>query len=151
MAGHSARQLLRPTLGDRLREASTASRVVTLSIKPRSAIMLAGQAGVVTWVDDANVMATSSAFGEAAPPAVQTWISAHPRTALRGEVWRPMAPAAQYTGLDDGPGEAPPRGWTSVFPHPCPGRRGRPTRGSSRSGRPARMPMPIWVSWRPPS
>lgn len=125
-AGHSGRQLLRPTLGDRLREAGAASRVVTLSIKPRSAIMLAGQAGIVTWVDDANVMATSSAFGESAHPAVKAWIDAHPRTARRGEVWRPMAAADQYTGLDDGPGEAPPRGWTTTFPHPLSGAPGTP-------------------------
>ena len=49
-----------PTLGDRLRAASPASRVVTLSMKPRSTVMLAGHGGTaVTWFGDSNAWATS--------------------------------------------------------------------------------------------
>src|SRR5262245_12325733 len=43
--GHSGHRLRVPTLGDRLREASPQSRVVTLSMKPRSTVMLAGHGG----------------------------------------------------------------------------------------------------------
>ena len=124
--GHSATQLLVPTIGDRLREKSPASRVVTLSMKPRSAIMLAGRRGVVSWLDDHDVWATSTAYAEAPDPTVQAFIAANPRERLRQEVWSRLHAPDAYTGLDDAPGEAPPRGWTRVFPHPLAGAPGTP-------------------------
>ena len=80
--GHSAVQLLVPTMADRLRASSPASKVVSLSIKPRSAIMMVGKAGVVTWTDDHNRWATSTAYSSAPDPDVQAFIQSHPR--LRG-------------------------------------------------------------------
>ena len=124
--GHSATQLLVPTMGDRLREKSPASRVVTLSMKPRSAVMLAGHRGVVSWLDDRDVWATSTAYAEAPNPTVQAFITANPRERLRQEVWSRLHGPDAYTGKDDAPGEAPPRGWTPVFPHPLAGAPGTP-------------------------
>ena len=108
--GHSATQLLVPTMGDRLREKSPSSRVVTLSMKPRSAVMLAGHRGVVSWLDDHDVWATSTAYAETPVPTVQAFITANPRERLRQEVWTRLHGADAYTGKDDAPGEAPPRG-----------------------------------------
>lgn len=119
--GHSAVQLLVPTMADRLRAASPASRVVSLSIKPRSAIMMVGKGGVVTWTDDHNKWATSTAFASAPDPDVQAFISAHPRLPVRNETWRRLLDDRRYTGADDGIGEKPPRGWTALFPHPMAG------------------------------
>jgi len=119
--GHSAVQLLVPTMADRLRETSPAARVVSLSIKPRSAIMMAGKGGVVTWTDDHNKWATSTAYSAAPDPDVQAFVNAHPRLALRGEVWQRLLEAERYTGVDDGMGEKPPSGWTTQFPHPMAG------------------------------
>lgn len=119
--GHSARELLVPTMADRLRQASPQSRVVSVSIKPRSAIMLAGNGGVVSWLDDHNVWATSSAFAPAPDPDVQAFVSAHPRAALRDQVWDRGSDPSWYTGTDAAVGETPPRGWTAEFPHPLAG------------------------------
>lgn len=119
--GHSSTQLLVPTMADRLREISPASRVVTLSTKPRSAIMLAGKSGVVTWLDDHNWWATSTAFMTAPDPDVQAFVRAHPRSALRSVVWEKVGDPSIYTGEDAGIGERPPAGWTTTFPHPLAG------------------------------
>lgn len=126
VVGHSPRELRVPTLADRLRARSPASRVVTLSMKPRSAIMLAGKGGIVTWLDDRNVWATSTAFSETAHPAVQAFVDAHPRSVARGEVWDRLLSPEAYKGSDAGVGEAPPRGWTPSFPHPLAGAPGTP-------------------------
>jgi arylsulfatase A-like enzyme len=119
--GHSAAQLRVPTLADRLRAASPSSRVVTLSIKPRSAIMLAGRAGVVTWVDDRNRWATSTAYAAAPDPDVQAFVTAHPRTSVKDQVWHRLLDDDQYAGSDTAVGEKPPTGWTPEFPHPMAG------------------------------
>ncbi|MDH4063046.1 MAG: alkaline phosphatase family protein, partial [Acidobacteriota bacterium] len=124
--GHSARELRAPTLADRLRERTPASRVVTLSIKPRSAVMLAGHAGVVTWLDDKYVWATSTAFAPSPNPDVQAFVTAHPLDALRDTVWTRVDDPSHYTGLDDGVGEASPGGWSTGFPHPLAGAPGTP-------------------------
>lgn len=122
--GHSAVQLAVPSLGDRLRARSPASRVVTLSNKPRSAVMLAGHGGLVTWRDDEDVWATSTAFAAAPDPAVQAFVTAHPTAADRDIVWERLLDPSAYTGDDDAAGEAPPRGWTRTFPHPLAGEPG---------------------------
>jgi Type I phosphodiesterase / nucleotide pyrophosphatase len=119
--GHSARELLVPTMADRLRQASPQSRVVSVSLKPRSAIMLAGSGGVVSWLDDHNVWATSSAFAKAPDPDVQAFVDAHSRAALREQVWDRSSDPSWYTGTDAAVGERPPRGWTAEFPHPLAG------------------------------
>jgi predicted AlkP superfamily pyrophosphatase or phosphodiesterase len=119
--GHSAVQLLVPTMADRLRSQSAASRVVSLSTKPRSAIMMAGTGGVVTWTDDHNRWATSTAFATTPDADVQAFVQAHPRAALRDHIWVRLLDEGRYTGLDRGVGEKPPTGWTAEFPHPLAG------------------------------
>jgi predicted AlkP superfamily pyrophosphatase or phosphodiesterase len=125
--GHSAVQLAAPTLADRLRERSPGSRVVTLSVKPRSAVMLAGHGGIATWRDDNNVWASSTAF--AAPdPDVRAFFESEPVEKERTLVWERLQDASAYSGADDAPGEAPPAGWTAAFPHPLSGAAGTPER-----------------------
>ena len=64
--GDSSHGLLLPTFADEMRT-QRGSRVVTLSLKPRSAIMLAGRAGdAVTWLTPSlDGWQTSSAFSSA--------------------------------------------------------------------------------------
>lgn len=120
---HSAHMLQAPTLGDRLRARTPGARVVTLSLKARSAIMLAGQAGAaVTWYADG--WATSSAYASAPVPEVAAWIAAHPVDRDRGAVWDRVLPLERYPTEDDAAGERPPNGWTRTFPHVLPGREG---------------------------
>jgi predicted AlkP superfamily pyrophosphatase or phosphodiesterase len=120
--GHSARRLRTPTIGDRLRASSPMSRVVTLSMKPRSTVMLAGQGGTaVTWFADSNVWATSSAYAPNLLPEVQAFVDANPVEAYRKYVWERTRGLAEYAGADESPHERPRAGWSSTFPHPLAG------------------------------
>ncbi len=128
--GHSAYRLRIPSFGDRLRARWPDSRVVTLSMKPRSTVMLAGHGGTaVTWLSDANSWGTSTAYATEPVPAVQAYVDANPLERYRAEVWNPVNDVASYVGPDDGVGERGPSGWTPLFPHPLAGRPGtRPER-----------------------
>jgi hypothetical protein len=120
--GHSAFRLKVPTLADRLREMSPLSRVVTLSMKPRSTVMLAGHGGTaVTWFADANSWATSSAFAPGPVPEVAAYVAAHPVEADREVVWTRTLDAGAYAMQDEVTFERPRPSWTSQFPHPLTG------------------------------
>lgn len=122
--GHSAARLMMPTLGDELRaQANGSSRVATFSVKPRSAIMLAGhRAEAVVWFDDRGAWATSAAYASAPVPFVEQFVQANPVERDANEVWTRALPEAQYLYEDDGIGERPPVGWTTTFPHALGGR-----------------------------
>jgi predicted AlkP superfamily pyrophosphatase or phosphodiesterase len=114
------------TLADRLR-AERSAHVVTLSAKARSAIMLAGHGGdAVTWLSEASdTWLTSSAFASAPVPEVARFIAAHPVAADFGKSWTP-SPATGDAAVDASPGERPPAGWKSTFPHVLNGTSGQP-------------------------
>ena len=126
---HSPRRLLTPTLADVLREQSpTGSRIISMSLKPRSAVTLAGQqADSVVWFDQSNDWATSTFYSDHPVPEVAQYISQHPVESDLGRIWSRLLPAARYRHDDDGLGESPPRVWTSVFPHPMNDGSGRAT------------------------
>lgn len=120
-AGHSAAALRVPTMAARLQVRWPAARVVTMSMKPRSAVMLAGTTATsVTWFGDAGGFESSTAFGRPRPE-VAAYVAAHPYTAARDDVWQRLLPVDTYTGVDDGVGERPDPGWTRTFPHPLAG------------------------------
>ena len=125
-AGDSAKYLLVPTLADQLREKSK-GRVVSLSLKPRSAIGMAGQgAGAVVWFDERGGWATSSAFAGAPVPFIERFIQTNPVSADYGKTWTPALQPSAYEHEDDRPGEKPPAGWDSTFPHPLGRAGGKP-------------------------
>jgi hypothetical protein len=126
--GHSASRLLAPTLGEHMRRLHRA-RVVALSIKARSAIMLAGrQADAVTWLSDSlDGWQTSTAFASRPLPVVKAFLDANPIDAEHGKTWMRLLPVARYGGQDLAAGEVPPPGWTAAFPHQLSGG-GRPDR-----------------------
>jgi predicted AlkP superfamily pyrophosphatase or phosphodiesterase len=125
--GHSARRLMAPALAQLMRAAQGGrSRVVTLSMKPRSAIMLAGgPADAVTWFDGRS-FATSAAFASARVPFVTQALAARPIEDDSGRSWDRMLPPAAYKYVDAGEGEKPVTGWTRVFPHRLAGAAGAP-------------------------
>ena len=116
--GHSAKRLMAPALAQLMRAAQGGrSRVVTLSMKPRSAIMLAGgPADAVAWFEGTS-FATSAAFASARVPFVAQALAARPIEADSGVSWDRMLSPAAYKFVDAGEGEKPLAGWTRVFPH----------------------------------
>jgi hypothetical protein len=117
-AGDSAHYLSVPTFTDVMRTQRNA-RVVTLSLKARSAIMLAGHgAETATWLSaTGDQWVTSTPFATAPVPAVKAFVDAHPISADYGKTWTQLLPAGRYQHADDTPGEEPPSGWTRSFPH----------------------------------
>jgi hypothetical protein len=125
----TAFRLLVPTLGDVMRK-DHGAHVVSLSVKERSAIMLAGHGGdAVTWVADTlDGWTTSSMYAAARVPAVEAFVSANPLAADFGKTWNRLLPESQYPGADNGIAEAAPPGWTRLFPHVLSGTNQRPDR-----------------------
>ncbi len=117
-SGNSAHRLQLPTFTDQMR-AQRKAHVVSLSIKARSAIMLAGHGGdAVTWLtDNLDGWETSSVYTEQVVPAVKAFVDANPIDADFGKTWDRRLPPASYAGPDDGLNEAAPQGWTRTFPH----------------------------------
>ena len=119
---HSAHRLAVPTLAEALRaDLGPASRAVSISLKPRSAIMLAGRRSDATIWFDGTGWATSTAFSAAPIGFVQEYASAHPVEADLDKVWTRRLPEATYIGPDDARGERASEGWTPTFPHPLEG------------------------------
>jgi len=116
--GDSAFRVQVPTFTDQMR-ASKRSKIAVISLKDRSAIMLAGHGGdAVTWLTNTlDAWETSSVFSQTPVPAVKAFVEANPITADFGKTWDRVLPLASYSGPDEGLAEAPPRGWTRSFPH----------------------------------
>lgn len=115
--GNSAKWLLADTLAEQMRD-RTGARVVSMSLKARSAIMMAGpEAEAVVWLNDRGAWATSSAYTKAPVPIIQRFVADHPITADFGKTWELLRAPSLYTGEDDAAGEVPPAGWTRTFPH----------------------------------
>jgi predicted AlkP superfamily pyrophosphatase or phosphodiesterase len=95
-------------------------RSVSLSLKARSAIGMAGHAGTdVIWFDERNGwFTTSTAFARQADPIVAAFVRAHPVDAYRGRTWERTLPPSRYLYDDEADGERPGSGWGSAFPHP---------------------------------
>jgi len=117
--GHSPARLLVPSFAETLwRAESEKPRVVTMSLKPRSAIMLAGhRADAAIWFD-APSWASSSAFTKGPIPFLQRFVAAHPVQRDIGRTWERRLPAADYRYTDDAVGEQPVAEWGRTFPHP---------------------------------
>src|SRR2546425_904540 len=121
--GEGPKRLMVNTLGDELRAAGRDGRVVSVSLKARSAIGLAGHGGTVTWFDEtAGAFVTSRAFAEGPVPAVQSFIAHDPFEADLGRTWTLQGPENTYRFADDAPAERPLPGWDRKFPHEITGR-----------------------------
>jgi len=118
-AGNSSARLLVPTLADEMRSQLPATRVVTFSIKERTAIMLAGRrADAATWFSvTARGFVTSSAYTATPIPAIRTLLAKSPVEADFGKTWVRALPESAYVFADAGLGEKPPTYWTATFPH----------------------------------
>jgi arylsulfatase A-like enzyme len=124
--GNSATHLLTPTLADELRSQKAGARVVSVSMKARSAISLAGRAAdAVVWFDDpSGSWATSNAFASGPVAAVKEFVDKNPYEKDLGRVWTLSGSPESYLNRDAGVGERPMAGWNGLFPHPINGRGG---------------------------
>jgi arylsulfatase A-like enzyme len=114
--GNSAAALRVPALAERLRS-ERAAQVATLSLKERSAIMLAGHGPATVVWRSGRAWLTSTAYSAAPVEEVRSALAAHPVAADFTKVWERLLPPTRYRTPDDGRGELPPRGWTTTFPH----------------------------------
>jgi predicted AlkP superfamily pyrophosphatase or phosphodiesterase len=116
--GESARHLLAATLTDELRaQLGESSRIVSFSLKERSAIMLGGRRPTaVTWMDGRGNWVTSTAFVQAPLPWLETYIKAHPVDADFRKTWTKLLPETAYQFEDNAPGERGQLGAPAVFP-----------------------------------
>ena len=126
--GTSAERLAAATLSDEIRaQLPGPNRVVALSLKARSAAMLAGRAAdVALWFDDRGRWVTSTAYTDQPIPFVQAFINANPVIADADRTWTRALPVAEYLFEDDVPFERPGDGWSPTFPHRL-GDDGRPS------------------------
>src|SRR5580704_10462913 len=101
-----------------------ATRVVTLSLKARAAITMAGhKADAATWFDtSAGAWVTSSAYGTV--PFVEEFAKKHPATEDYGKTWALSLPADSYLYDGKAIGVSTVTGWATSFPHPMRGKEG---------------------------
>jgi predicted AlkP superfamily pyrophosphatase or phosphodiesterase len=126
--GKSARNSMAPSLADELRGQKPGARVVTLSLKARSAIGLAGHGGdAVTWFEEGvgvGSFVTSRAFSADGVPAVRTFLTRNSFEADFGKFWTLRDAPETYRNADAGVGERPRQPWTGLFPHEIKGATG---------------------------
>jgi Type I phosphodiesterase / nucleotide pyrophosphatase len=114
--GDSAVRMLVPSFAEELKfQTGGASRVVTFSLKARSAITMAGHKGdAATWFDSGSWV-TSNVYGTM--PFIEDYVKAHPVKADYGKTWTLSLPENRYWYDDKAVNAKPPDGWDSSFPH----------------------------------
>ena len=122
VAGDSAVKMMIPAFAEELKfQSGAGTRVVTLSLKARAAITLAGhQADSVTWWDGATgLWQTSSAYPQA--PFIAEYVKLHPVTEDYGKTWTPLLAESAYLYDKTAFNASPPPGYGATFPHPLRG------------------------------
>ena len=97
--GHSAKRLMTTTLADEMRmQGSPAPRVVSISLKARSAINLGGhRPDAVIWLDEPNgEWVTSTAFSKTPVSYFADYIAKHPLRNEMGRRWERSMPKDRY-------------------------------------------------------
>jgi hypothetical protein len=119
--GASPAHFIGETLGDLLKGASPASRVVGVSLKDRAAILLAGRrADAAYWYEPAcGCFGTSSYYMRELPGWLAAWNAEKHADKLHARVWERLLPDPElyrrFAGEDDVEGEWD--GKDTVFPH----------------------------------
>jgi predicted AlkP superfamily pyrophosphatase or phosphodiesterase len=122
--GDSAWRMQVPAFAEELKfQTGGATRVVTFSIKARSAITMAGHKGdAVIWFDTSGALVTSSVFGTA--PFVEDFAKKNPVAQDYGKTWSLSLPETAYLYDETATGAATVDGWTTTFPHALRGKEG---------------------------
>jgi predicted AlkP superfamily pyrophosphatase or phosphodiesterase len=122
--GDSAWRMQMPAFAEELKfQTGGVSRVVTFSIKARSAISMAGHKGdAVTRIEPSGALVTSSVFGSV--PFVEEFAKRSPVAQDFGKTWSLSLPATSYLYEETATGAATVDGWTTTFPHALRGNQG---------------------------
>jgi predicted AlkP superfamily pyrophosphatase or phosphodiesterase len=122
--GDSAWRMQVPAFAEELKfQTGGATRVVTFSMKARSAITMAGHKGdAVTWFDTSGALVTSSVYGTM--PFVEEFAKKNPVAQDFGKTWSPSLPKTAYLYDETATGGATIDGWTTTFPHALRGKEG---------------------------
>jgi len=122
--GDSAWRMQIPSFAEELKfQANGATRVVTFSIKARSALTMAGhKADAAVWMDALGALVTSPAYGPA--PFVEAFVKKNPITQDYGKTWSESLPQKDYLYAETAVGARASGGWTTRFPHPLRGKEG---------------------------
>jgi predicted AlkP superfamily pyrophosphatase or phosphodiesterase len=123
--GDSAWRMQIPAFAEELKfQSAGPTRVVTLSLKARAAITMAGhKADAAVWFDGATgAWTTSSAYSVA--PFVEKYTTQHPVKEDMGKTWALALPASAYLYDEKATGAVPPAGWELTFPHALRGKGG---------------------------
>lgn len=127
---HSYRPMRAPAFAQMLREQAPGQpQVVSLALKPRSAIGMGGSGGpgaTVVWEEDDGTWATSDAYTKEPWADVDAFIRKNPLQQAYGAIWRKYKPDSEYLFEDDAPGEAEPTPWKRTFPHALTSPSGKP-------------------------
>jgi predicted AlkP superfamily pyrophosphatase or phosphodiesterase len=118
----SPHRLIGTTLGDELRLSTNfRSKVIALSYKDRSAILLGGKlANLALWFDESSgAFITSDYYANALPEWVARFNATRPADRYFGARWEKSFPEAVYAlaAADDRPEETPLPGGGRTFPH----------------------------------
>jgi predicted AlkP superfamily pyrophosphatase or phosphodiesterase len=124
LEGRSPRNLRNSTVGDLLKIGNGGrSKVVTVSAKDRSAIMMGGHlADAAYWMED-TLFVTSTYYRQELPAWAREFNGAGNITSYFGKKWERLLPAAAYemVGPDDVASEEDKAGTGRTFPHPIAG------------------------------
>ena len=112
-----------PSFAEELKfQTSGATRIVSFSLKARTAITMAGhKADAATWFDG-GAWVTSSVYGTL--PFIEEQAKSHPAKADFGKTWSLSLPENAYWYGEKALGAVPPEGWDLTFPHPLRGKTG---------------------------
>ncbi len=120
-AGRSPRNLIAGTVGDMLRtQTAGRGRVITVSGKDRSAIMLGGKRADAAYWPVESAFVTSTYYRPDLPAWVRAFNASRPVARYVGRRWDRALPAAAYAamGADDVRYERDVAGLGRTFPHP---------------------------------
>ena len=123
--GHSAANLMSPTLSDEMRSQGwPAPRVIGISLKARSAINLSGhQPDAVIWLDEREGgWVTSTAFAKAPVPYFADYLAKNPMSEQIGRTWNRAMPKERYLYEDSKEFRRRTPHVTTGFPHLAKGR-----------------------------
>jgi predicted AlkP superfamily pyrophosphatase or phosphodiesterase len=123
--GVSPRNLAASTFGDEMVVHNGGrSRVFSVSVKDRGAILPGGHAGKAFWFSKSSgEFVTSTYYYDDYPQWVKQWNAAKPADAFKGKSWELLNDRATYVHgqMDDRPYEADLKPLGRIFPHPLGG------------------------------